>query len=330
MKPYVIPRLYRDIPYLYKRQVAEFCRRITDIAATLDFAVSSRGWCYILEERIGLLKGDFGKAQNLINACRKNGNLPLDICADDGARAPLHLWQVHDETPEEYAQSIINSITYAHVRYNPYEIWNDLDVYVEMLVEKIDLKSLFEPVCREFDVPLANGKGWADINSRAHMMERFKEWKAKGKQCVLLICGDHDPGGLQISGFMRTNLADLTAATGFDPANLVIARFGLNADFIEAQGLSWIENLETGSGGRLDDPRHPDHNKPYVQDYIDQFGVRKVEANALVVRPAAGRDLCRRAIMEYIPRNALRRHKEKTSAAQNEVREHVRELMRQG
>lgn len=46
-----------------------------------DFAVSSRGWCYLLEEH-GLFKDDFDTAQELINACRKNGRLPLDICAD--------------------------------------------------------------------------------------------------------------------------------------------------------------------------------------------------------------------------------------------------------
>ena len=44
----------------------------------------------------------------------------------------------------------------------------------------------------------------------------------------------------------------------------------------------WINNLETASGKRLDDPKHPDHKKPYVQDYIREFGVRKREANALV------------------------------------------------
>jgi len=59
-----------------------------------------------------------------------------------------------------------------------------------------------------------------------------------------------------------------------------------------------------GSGGRLDDPRHPDHRKLYVQNYIDQFDVRKVEANALVVRPAAGRQLCLDTILKYLPEGA--------------------------
>ena len=48
----------------------------------------------------------------------------------------------------------------------------------------------------------------------------------------------------------------------------------------DARNLTWIDNLETASGGRLDDPGHPDHKKFYVQDYLARFGARKVEARA--------------------------------------------------
>jgi hypothetical protein len=114
------------------------------------------------------------------------------------------------------------------------------------------------------------------------MMRRFAAWEAKGKQCVLLYCGDHDPGGLRISEFIHSNFADLTGAVGWSPEHLIIERFGLDYDFIVAQALVWIENLETGSGKfPLNDPRHPDHFKPYVQSYLRQFGARKCEANAL-------------------------------------------------
>jgi len=311
----------------YQARLEDFCRLITDIQETLDFKVLSRGWCYILEDRIGLRKGDFDKAQDLINDCGKSGKLPLDICADDETRATLHFPYCDDETPLEYAQGIIDRIGSAHLHYVPFSVWDDVGVYVEMFVEKVDLRNLFEPVCREFQVPLTNAKGWSDINSRADMMLRFSQWEAKGKRCMLLLCGDHDPGGLAISGFMRSNLADLTAATGYDPANLVISRFGLNLDFIEGNRLSWIENLETSSGRRLDDPRHPDHKRAYVQNYITQFGVRKVEANALVVRPEAGRELCRQTILQYVPADAAQRHREKLRSARTEVRDHVRRLL---
>jgi hypothetical protein len=91
---------------------------------------------------------------------------------------------------------------------------------VEVATEKLDLRDLFEPVCRQFHIPLTNFKGWSDLNSRAAMMRRFKYWQARGKKCILLVCGDHDPGGLLITETMRKNLEDLSGAVGWSPTNL--------------------------------------------------------------------------------------------------------------
>lgn len=290
----------------FEDSLAEFCAAIREIRSRLDFDVSARGWCYLLEEH-GLTKGNFDEAQELIKKCRKSGLLPLDIVAEDTARGFENLETIDDHGPEEEAGGIISMLRSAHLYYNPISFWEFQTHYLEMMVEKIDLKSLFNPICREFRVPVANARGWSDLNSRAAMMRRFAAHEAEGRQCVLLYCGDHDPAGLRISDFMRSNMGELSDAVGWCPDNLIIDRFGLNSDFIEQHGLTWIDNLETASGRRLDDPRHPDHGKAYVQDYLSEFGVRKVEANALVVRPEGGRDLCRRAILQYIDEDATDR-----------------------
>src|SRR5262249_62212220 len=86
----------------YERELVTFCRRIAEIDSGLDFKVSSRGWCYILEEH-GLGKGDFAAAQRLINQCRKDGSLPVDICSEDEGRAADHLEDITREDPEEFA-----------------------------------------------------------------------------------------------------------------------------------------------------------------------------------------------------------------------------------
>ncbi len=306
----------------YNRQLAAFCKKIKQINSTLDFEVSSRGWCYILEEH-GLTKGEFDAAQKLINDCRKSGMLPLDICAIDVKREAENIEQLDDDSPEDEAQSWLDTIESAHQRYRPFSFWDDLDVYVEMWVEKIDLRSLFSPICAEFNIPITNIVGWNDINSRAAAARRFAKWEAEGKECVLLYCGDHDPGGLNISDFLRSNLNDIGDAVDWYPTDLTIERFGLNADFIEANRLTWIDNLETSSGGRLDDPRHPDHHKSYVQSYLQRFSARKVEANALVVRPEAGRELCRQAILRHVPADAVRRYEERLRPVRAELRDEI-------
>lgn len=164
----------------YDADVERFCRQIIQINSTLDFKVSSRGWCYILEEH-GLEKGDFDVTQRLINDCRKSGDLPLDICAEDEARLADNLERLDVDDPLQESTRAIEFIQEWHETYNPISFWGCQDYYVEMVVEKIDLKSLFSPICEEFHVPCTNSRGWSDINSRARMAERFKVWEEKGK-----------------------------------------------------------------------------------------------------------------------------------------------------
>ena len=197
--------------------------------------------------------------------------------------------------------------------YNPFFFSDYQEKYIELLVEKIDLKGIFKPLCEKYHIPYANSKGWADINGRADMMQRFKVWEESGKQCVLLYCGDHDPGGLHISDKIIKNLKDLENAADWNPDNLIIDRFGLNYDFIEENKLTWIENLITSSNKDLASPKHLDHFKPYVQDYIKKYGARKVEANALITRIEAGRELCEQAILKYIDLDDVKKYEEETA-----------------
>jgi len=141
------------------------------------------------------------------------------------------------------------------------------------------------------------------------------------------LCNDHDPGGLHISEPMLSNLDDLSAQVGWSPDDLIIERFGLNRDFIEANNLTWIDNLETSSGQRLDDRRHPDHFKPYVQSYLAAFGTRKCEANALVVAPEIGRRLCRDAILRYVDATAPQRYQRRLESAQRDLRRIINDLL---
>src|SRR5262245_22676203 len=106
----------------YEAAVVGFCDRLQEINSRLDFQVSSRGWCYLLEEH-GLRKGDFDAAQNLIVECRRQRLLPMDIVAEDGARSFDHLEELHGE-PEEYAYSVVRWISESHTSYLPFSFWD--------------------------------------------------------------------------------------------------------------------------------------------------------------------------------------------------------------
>jgi hypothetical protein len=314
----------------YNKVLDEWCHEIIKVAGTMDYKIGARDWCYVLEVAGSLTKGEFDRAEKLITACRKDGRLPVDICGTDNGRPTANLRHVDRTSVEEEAKDIIDRVEDAHLAYHPISLWENQDFYVQMAVEKMGVYSLFEKPTDEFDVPLVNISGWCDVNGRVALMRRFAYWEARDKKCVLLVFVDHDPGGLLIADTLRKNLADLSDAVGWAPDNLIVDRFGLKPEFIRRHRLTWIDNLETSSGERLDDPKHNDHRKDYVQDYIKKFGVRKVEANALVACPEAGRELCRQAILQYVSQPALEKYYRRLSREQRKVQTAVRRLLAGG
>lgn len=271
-----------------------FASELIEIDDNTGFKVSSRGWCYQLEGLGTITKGDFNRVQSLINECRKNGLLPIDFVAEESARRFEGIWLPDTRTPEDDIARWIKATLMAGELYRP-DYWANEKYFIQMLVEKIDLVTLFKPVCKLYNIGIATGRGWSSISQRAEIAQRFKEMEETGHKSVLLYCGDMDPFGLGISDFLMKNFRDIELGTGWNPRDLIIDRFGLNYDFIMENNLSWIENLETGSG------KNADITNPIVAKYVQQYGYRKVEANAIVVNPTSGQRLCTEAIEKYIP-----------------------------
>lgn len=277
---------------------------------------STRGWCYALEES-GLGKNDFDAAENIIVDLRKDGIIPLDAVLEDAAREWSGFEALDADEVSDEAESILKTIGALIRWYRPISFWDTQDTFVCMAVEKRDLVSIFQPICSEYHVPIANFRGCPDLLSRGKVLLEFmRHWDA-GRRVVILYCGDHDPAGLRMSGTeMVSNFAAMhgTLMNGqrlkFNQGLFTVDRFGLNADFIKEANINWTENLQTGQKDKskcadLSSPDHNDHSKPYVQDYIREFGPRKVEANVLVSRMAAGQALCREAIERYIKPAAI-------------------------
>lgn len=255
-----------------------------------------------------------------MNECRERGFLPLDITSEDVARGFSNLEHITSMDPEEYAAALLQWAYNGAANYTPESFWEDQDYYVEMLVEKIDLRELFKSTCADFRVPIANARGWSDLHTRAAMMRRFGAWEAEGKQPVLLYAGDFDPAGVLMSDKLIDNMKRLELAAGWDPSGLIVDRFGLNRDFIDANNLSWTENLMTGGKKDLANPRHHQHHREHIQRWLRDNGPRKVEANALVTRPEAGRQLCFDAITRYVSADAPEAYRERIGEGQEDVR----------
>jgi len=298
-------------------EMQEFAGQLKELDIQIGFKVSARGWCYILEGYNLITKAQFDLIEALINKCRRDGTLPIDFVAEEEARKFSGVEEPDEGSPAMYMKQFLDGALNAENYYIP-DWWDGEEYYIQMVVEKIDLKTLFEPVCQRFHIPIATSKGWSSMLQRGEYARRFKEAeKENGLKCVLLYCGDFDPDGGRIDEFLRKNLEDLSnvywadGAGGYNPERLEIERFGLNYDFIKANKLTWIENLITARRKNLADPSHPNHHLPYVQDYLKKYGPRKCEANALVIKPDQGRELCRKTIEKFLGIDAAERFKEK-------------------
>jgi hypothetical protein len=309
-----------------KEKLDQFVDYLTKIQDQIGFKVSARGWCYQLEQ-FGLInKGQFNSIESLINKCRKEGYLPIDFVATEESRQFSGVEEPNTVSPIGFMKLYLEAALDCGSYYIP-DWWDGEEYYIQMIVEKVDLVTLFKPICKEYHIAIASTKGWSSMLQRAEYAKRFQEAEEMNLKCVLLYCGDHDPDGLRISDFLRKNLFDLTdiywedGTDGYDPTDLTIERFGLDLGFILDNNLTWIENLITGSGKNLASPTHKNFHMEYVQNYLREIGIRKCEANALVVRPEQGRELCRDTIEKYIGSDSLDRFKNKREKVKKILKE---------
>jgi hypothetical protein len=305
-----------------KERRADFVRLLKMLDHEIGFKVSSRGWCYILENRRMINKNQFDRVSDAINDCRREGLLPVDFVAEESSRAFNGVEHPSDETMEELLARMLRDVLDGSRYFTP-DWWEGEKYYIQVVVEKVDLVSLFQPVCSLYHIPIANSKGWSSILQRAEYAKRFKAAEDAGLECVLLYCGDHDPDGLRISDTIKKNLEQIQDVVwgdrsgGYDPADLIIDRIGLNYDFILENDFTWIDNLITGNTAKhmdLSNPTHPNHYQDYVQNYLNNYGARKCEANAIVTAPQAAQELITFSIEKYLGENSRARFEAKSEA----------------
>ena len=312
----------------------DFADDLIAVQATLDFHMGSRDWCYALEP-CGLDKGDFDWGEEQIKKARLRGFLrPGFILEEDGHKvSPAHDFE---ESPEEFVDQAYSD--YQNAReifagssstYRWVSFWEDKDCYLQVLVEKAGLKSLFQDVCDMYRIPIANMRGSGSMEQKATMAANFQRMEQEGKRPVLLVCGDHDPPGLNISDVLLDHFRKYALFSGWEPENLQVDRIGLNYEFIEENDLTWIDGLGTGSGKDLADPNHYHYKRNIfdIQGYIEKYGARKCEANAIIVKPALGRGMLEDAIKRYVGEDALDLYQEKVAERREEIDDLIQEML---
>ncbi len=316
---------------MYAKDRLELVEVLEDLQTTIGFRVSARGWCYAMEQKGYVIKSQFNKVEEAINTCRKEGILPVNFVAEEDARSFAGVEPPSGETIKELLARMLYDVLHGYNHFAP-DWWEDEDYYIQVLVEKVDLKTLFAPVCKDYRIPIANAKGWSSVLQRAEYARRFQEAETQGLKCVLLYCGDLDPDGLRISDAIRKNLQQISdvkwsdSVRGYDPQDLIIERVGLNYDFVIQQNYSWIDNLITGTGKNLANKKHPNFKYPYIQNYLSTIGERKCESNVMVTTPDIARQLLRTSIEKYLGVDAVARFEAKRQAIQDLYQSELEQL----
>lgn len=316
-----------------RREMGEAIERLS---AETGYKFGPRGWAYFAEGLGLITKGEFARFEKLLTDMRKDGELDPDVIEPDASRVATEVddFTADPETPAQHARRAVDDIgetlEFWATKYYQTGYWDDLEYYVEMIVEKKDLVQIFKPVADRYKIRITNGKGDTDIHSRLAILKRFRDHDYEGRRCVLLAVGDHDPKGLSIVETLHANLMSCANIRGLDwrYPEFDVVNVGLTEEQIDRLGLMKIDNLETGSGENLANPRHKHHYKPYVQNYIQQFGIWKCEANALVGHPREAEQLLEDAINEFIPFDHPDSIDVENQPAQDIVREEISRLMK--
>ncbi|GAJ15420.1 unnamed protein product, partial [marine sediment metagenome] len=192
----------------YIASLRVFAEAMKKIQGGLDFHMGSRGWCYALEP-FGLKKSDFDFGQGCINDCRRYGFLKPCFILDDESHI-VEQQPDEGESLEDYVnmqyeiwQDAEADFRESWQRYDGVSFWEGQDYYIQLLVEKVDLKSLFRKICNKHRIPIANLHGSGSIEQKAAMAYNFQYHENEGRRPILFACGDFDPPGQEIREVLK-------------------------------------------------------------------------------------------------------------------------------
>lgn len=206
---------------------------------------------------------------NLVSDARLAWYIDWDVIKDRGRET---VGNPHWGTTTQFIESVAPQYRF--------DLWEDQENYVEVMVEKQALEGVLEPVCNQLDIPFTANKGYSSSSALYEASKRFLRRARQGKGLYAIYLGDHDPSGIDMSRDVldRLNLfvhASMNRSTGRTPADfggLRVRRVALNMD--QVRELNPPENPAKITDSRAD-------------GYIRKFGRSSWELDAIEPRRLA-------------------------------------------
>ena len=168
-------------------------------------------------------KSSYKALTNLLIRARLNNDIPMD-CIEDSTR-PIQLGGGFSSVEQFIAQETENYL----LGYSR-NLMQGQPKHIEIMLEKNALRTVLEPVAREFNIPMTTGRGFSSLSPRYEVYRRFRQ---SGKdRLVLLMLTDFDPDGDQIAASFARSLRD-----DFRIHNIDAVKVALTAEDVEQYDL---------------------------------------------------------------------------------------------
>ncbi|MBL8879293.1 MAG: ParB N-terminal domain-containing protein [Phycisphaerales bacterium] len=136
---------------------------------------------------------------DLLTRARHEGDVPWEAI-DDPTR-PIILGDAHDSV-QSFVQRDLDTL-FCWYRRN---LQRSQPAHIEIVAEKLTVRTILEPVARRYTIPLTIGRGFASTPPRKRMAERFR---ASGKdRLILSVLSDFDPDGGGIASSFARSMRD--------------------------------------------------------------------------------------------------------------------------
>lgn len=130
---------------------------------------------------------EYTKLSVLLTKGRMGGVVDWEII-EDRVRKP------HLRGSWESPKSILRSALYSYRK----DRQKGQNTYIEVWIEKDALSGVLKKVCEKYHINLMVNRGYSSTSAMYDSFKRFEEQIDKGKNCVILYLGDHDPSGLDM------------------------------------------------------------------------------------------------------------------------------------
>jgi hypothetical protein len=208
----------------------------------------------------------YNKVQTDLVNMRRAGSLPYDWLADNTR------WQRKPDTFSSVEQALE-----ATARFYRKALWDGIDAYVEVWLEKDALSGVVWPVTSIYDVPLMVARGYASLSFLHSAAEYINKLSVP---TYIYHLGDFDPSGVDAGEKIEETLREMAPE-----ADITFERLAVTPDQIAGWNL-------------------PSRPTKATDTRAKNFGAQSVELDA--IEPDRLRALVREAIEDHLPPHQFR------------------------